>query len=394
MTIWRLRPLALAAAFLLPFLAACSQEPTQAPALPEVSVAHPLAKSIQEWDEFSGRFEAINYVEVRSRVSGYLQSIHFTDGQIVRKGDLLFVIDPRPFQVELERARAELKDAEAQLRFASSNVERARKLLEKQTVSEQLYDQRVQDRDQARAAVDRAQAAVHEAQLNLSYTRITAPIGGRISARVVSIGNLVTGGSGDSTLLTSIASLDPIHFVFDGDEAAYLDYLRHARKGKGQAHQVELQLLGETGFPHKGEMDFVDNQIDPQTGTIRGRAVVPNPNNVFVPGMFAKMRLLRADAHVALMIPDEALSTDQANRIVYVVDKDGKVAPRTVTLGPVIDGLRVIREGLTPADRVVIDGLMRVRPGASVKPKLATITPKPQPEATTLATASAPGAAQ
>lgn len=399
MTIRRLRPLALAAAFILPFLAACSQEPAQAPALPEVSVATPLTKPIQEWDEFSGRFEAINYVEVRSRVSGYLQSIHFKDGQIVNKGDLLFVIDPRPFQVELDQARAELKDAQALYKFASANVERARKLLANQTVSEQVYDQRVQNRDQAKAAVDRAEAAVREAQLNLAYTRITAPISGRISARVVSPGNLVTGGSGDSTLLTSIASLNPIHFVFDGDEAVYLKYVRMAQEGKrpssrDAANPVELQLMGEEGFPHKGRMDFVDNQIDPQTGTIRGRAVVPNPGNVFVPGMFAKMRLIGASTYEAKLIPDEALVTDQADKVVYLLGADGKVEMRKVKLGPIVDGLRVIREGLKATDKVVIDGLMRVRPGAQVKAKIVSLAPKAEPQVTAMASAASAGAAQ
>ncbi|MGK2285735.1 efflux RND transporter periplasmic adaptor subunit [Pedomonas sp. V897] len=395
MTSWRLRPFVLTAALTLPLLAACGQEQAQAPALPEVGVANPLIKTVQEWDEFSGRFESIDYVEVRARVSGYLQSIHFTDGQYVRKGDLLFVIDPRPFQVELERAQAELKEAEAQLRFATNNVERARRLLENRNVSEQLYDQRVQERDQARAAVDRAKAAVREAELNLTYTRVTAPVSGRISARAVSIGNLVTGGSNDSTLLTSIASLDPIYFVFDGDEATYLDYLGAAQKAKGRPLPVELQLMGESGFPHKGQMDFVDNQIDPQTGTIRGRAVVPNPDHVFVPGMFAKMRLLRADSHEAVLVPDEALATDQADRVVYVVDKDGAVAQRKVALGPIIDGLRVIRDGLEPTDKVVVEGLMRVRPGATVKPRPATITPRPDGETTTAAAtpATAPAGA-
>ena len=360
-------------------LAACGgqEAPPAPPALP-VAAAKPIVKSIQEWDEYSGRFEAVDYVEVRSRISGYLQSIHFRDGEIVRAGDLLFVIDPRPFEVALAEARAALKDAVAQRDFAQTEVERVEALAPKGFVPGRTVDQRRQQLASAAAAVERARAAIAEAELNLGYTRIRAPVTGRTSARTVSIGNLVTGGSEQGTLLTTVASIDPIRFIFDADEAAYLKYVRLNAEGsrpssRDAANPVRLQLAGESGFPHVGRMDFVDNQIDPNTGTMRGRATFANPQAVFIPGMFGRMQLLGSGRYDAVLVPDEAIGSDQTQKIVYVVAPDKSIAPRPVVLGPLYEGLRIVRSGLKPDETIVINGLMRLRPGLKVEPQLTTI---------------------
>jgi RND family efflux transporter MFP subunit len=363
-------------ACILLVLAGCgerAQPPTESGAgfvLP-VSVAKPIVKRIQEWDEYTGRFSAVDYVEVRSRVSGYLAKVAFRDGQIVERGALLYSIDPRPFELALQDARAQLSDAQARLEFATTDLKRAEQLRLSQTVPERVFDQRRQEARAAQAAVDRALSAVAQAQVNLSYTQIRAPIRGRLSATNVTQGNLVSAGG--TTPLTTIASLDPIHFIFDADEAAYLKYVRLSAQGarassREVANPVELQVQGEKGFPHKGRMDFVDNQIDPQTGTIRGRAIFDNPGVFFVPGMFGRMRLQGSGLYEAILIPDAAVGADQATKIVYVVQKDNSIAPRPVVLGPLADGLRVVRSGLRADERIVIDGLMRLRPDLKVKP--------------------------
>jgi RND family efflux transporter MFP subunit len=353
-------------------LAACSgpAAPPPPPELP-VTVAKPVIKRIQEWDEYTGRFAAVDYVEVRSRVSGYLTRVAFRDGQIVDRGDLLYVIDPRPFQVALQDARAQLADAQARLEFARADLKRAEQLRVSQTVPERVFDQRRQEQRAAEAGVGRAQAAVARAEVDLSYTEIRASIRGRTSATSVTAGNLVNAGAGPA--LTTIASLNPIHFVFDADEAAYLRYVRLNAAGdrpssRDAPNPVQLQVQGETGFPHTGRMDFVDNQIDPQTGTMRGRAVFDNPGVLFIPGMFGRMRLLGSGLYDAMLIPDEAVGSDQTNKVVFVVQPDNSIAPRPVTLGPIVDGLRVVRSGITPNDRIVINGLMRLRPDLKVKP--------------------------
>jgi RND family efflux transporter MFP subunit len=360
-------------------LASCGNDTAPAGGPPElpVTVAKPLIRNVQEWDEYTGRFEAVDYVEVRSRVSGYLVRVAFREGEVVRKGDLLYAIDARPFEVALDQAKAQLDDSLARADFARRDFNRAKELRVTQDVPGRVFDQRQQDLSTAEAAVARARAAVRDAQLNLSYTQIRAPVGGRTSATSITEGNLVSAGSSGAPL-TTVASLNPIHFVFDADEAAYLKYVGLAAQGarpssRDVANPVQLQLLNETDFRHTGRMDFVDNQINRDTGTMRGRAIFDNPGNVFIPGMFGKMRLLGSGRYDAMLIPDEAVGTDQTSKIVYVVGPNNSIGPRPVVLGPMIDGLRVVRSGIAPSDRLVINGLMRLRPDLKVKPVDGTI---------------------
>lgn len=365
-------------------LASCGKPEAQGapPKLP-VTVAKPIVKEVQEWDEYTGRFEAYDFVEVRSRVNGYLQSIHFTDGDIVEKGQLLFQIDPRPFQVALDQAKARLTSALSAQDFAKKDLERARELLQRENIPERVFDQRQDSLKNAQATVRSAEADVHQAELNFGYTRITAPIAGRASARFVSVGNLISGDSTQAQSLTTIATLRPIRFIFDADEAAYLRYVRLAQAGERPSgrtvhHPVLVQLQGESDYKHQGNLDFVDNRIDPQTGSIRGRAVLQNDDLLLLPGMFGRLRLLGRPKYNAILIPDEAIGTDQSQRVVYVVQPDQSIQPQQVTLGPIIDGLRVVRTGLKPDQKIVINGLMRLRPGLSVEPQETKIAqPKP-----------------
>lgn len=346
-----------------------------APPPPEVIVSPPVQKTITEWDEYTGRFAALDEVEVRPRVGGFLDSIHFRDGDIVQKGTLLFVIDPRPFEAELAAAHARLAETESRLDLASRELERAQNLRRSQAVSETVLDQREQERAAAQALVMGARAEVRQAELNLEFTRVTAPVSGRVGRHLVSEGNLVSGGTAQSTLLTTIVSLSPIHFYFDADQAAYLRYVRLSQQGTRQSSRdfqtpVVLSLPDEAEFTHKGRMDFVDNRLDQSTGTIRGRAIFDNPDLVFTPGLFARIRLLGRGEYEALMLPDSAIGTDQTRRFVYVVGDDGVPQFRPVEIGPIIDGLRVIRDGLAPTDKVIVSGIQRVRPGAPVTPVL------------------------
>lgn len=342
---------------------------------PEVGVATPLQKRLVEWDAFTGRLEAVKSVDVRARVSGYLDAIHFTDGATVEKGALLFTIDPRPFQAELDRRRGELATATARRDLARQLLDRTERLLERDATSEEERDQRAGELAQAEAGVVAAQAAVTAAELDLEFTEVRAPIAGRIGRHLVSTGNLIDGGSSFATLLTTINSLDPIHAYFDADEQAYLKYTRLDREGKRPssrdvANPVFLGLDDEEGFPHLGYMDFVDNRLDADTGTMRGRAIFDNPDGVLTPGLFARIRLRGGNEYDALLLPDAAIGTDQTNRIAWVVGDDDSVQPRVVQLGPMAYGLRVIREGLAPDDRVVVSGLQRLRPGAPVTPRM------------------------
>ncbi len=344
------------------------------PAPPPVTVSQPLVREIVEWDEYTGRFQAVETVDVRSRVSGYLDSINFTDGEIVNEGDLLFVIDQRPFQVALAQAEAELNQARTRAELAAKDLERARPLLQRGNISQAVFDERLQARQEADAAVRSAEAQVEAARLDLEYSEIRAPVTGRISRYLVSVGNLVTGGAANATLLTTIVSLDPIHFFFDANEAAYLKYVRLDRTGQRTSSRdaqnpVQLSLLDEIDFPHRGRMDFVENRLDQQTATIRARAVFDNGELLFLPGMFGRIRLIGSGRYAAIMLPDEAIGTDQSRKFVYVLDENNVVGIRLVELGPIIDGLRVIRDGLGPDDRVIIDGLQRARPGAPVTPQ-------------------------
>lgn len=363
-------------------IAGCGQTPPhEAPPLAKVTVARPVARNVVEWDEYTGRLEAIDAVEVRARVSGYLESVKFKDGAMVRRGELLFVIDPRPYTAVLRRAEAELALARARLDLADSRFARASRLVTRNAISQEEADTRAAEARQASASVQAAQAALEAARLDVEYTEVRAPVSGRAGRRLVTEGNLVNGGSGtQGTLLTTIVSLDPIYVYFDADERAYLKYVHLAQEGKRPSSRnarnpVQVAFADEQGFPHQGYMDFVDNHLDEETGTITARAVIPNPDLLLSPGLFARVRLIGSGAYDALLIPDEAVGTDQARKFVYVVDADDRARYRRITLGPMIDGLRVVRDGLTADDRVVISGLQRTKPDALVEPQEATPTP-------------------
>jgi len=348
---------------------------------PPVTVSPPLKKEVTEWDEYTGQFAAVDYVEIRARVSGYLTELHFTDGQIVNKGDLLFVIDPRPYEIELQQAQAQLATAEASLDYATRELARAASLREKDFVAQSTYDQRLQTSKSAAASVEAGKAAVRQAQLDLEFSHITAPVTGRISQHLVSIGNLVSGGStGTPTLLTTIVSLDPIYLNFDMSEAQYLAYERATANGRlkstrDQGVPVFARLTDERDWPRQGTLNFVDNQVDRGAGTIRARGLFPNPNFFLTPGQFGRVRIPGSQPYEAILVPDAAVVTDQSSKLLMTVADDGTVVPKLVRLGPTIDGLRVIRSGIEPTDKIVIDGLVRARPGAKVTPQPGEIKP-------------------
>ncbi|WP_292067804.1 efflux RND transporter periplasmic adaptor subunit [Brevundimonas sp. UBA7664] len=336
----------------------------QAPPAPSVTVAVPLVQAVQDWDKFTGRFEATQSVEVRARVGGYVSGVHFRDGDYVRRGQLLFSLDPRPAQAALASARAQLSQAQAQLALAQSELTRSETLLESQAVSQAEVDTRRGALQTAQAAIAAANANVRARQLDLEFTRVTAPISGRVSDRRVDAGNLVAGGSSAADVLTTVVSSAPIHFVFDGSEAVLLKYQRQARQG---AAPIQVRLQDESDFTRSGTLDFTDNAVDTASGVIRLRAVIPNADGFLKPGMFGQARLAGSGSYQAMLVPDAAIATDQARRIVYVVAADGSVAPRPVQLGPLVDGLRVIRSGLQRTDRVIINGVQRIQqPGMKV----------------------------
>ena len=354
-------------------LTGCDNKPaaSSGPGLPAVTVSRPVQQKITEWDEYTGRFVAVKTVEVRARVSGFIDSIHFKDGQIVKQGDLLFIIDPRPYRLAVEQATADRDRARAKLAIASSDVERATPLVRSQTVTEREFDTRKSTQDDASAAVMSAYAALKQAQLNLEWTEVHAPIAGRISDRRVDAGNLIVGGQSGATPLTSIVSIDPIHFVFDGSEADFIHYLRLAAAGERPSSRdvqnpVAVRLADESDYKHLGRMDFVDNVVNAKTGTIRGRAIFDNKDGLLTPGFFGRVRLFGGE-HDVLLLPDSAIASDQSNKIVFTVAADDTVGVRRVELGPLVHGLRVIRSGLNAGDRVVIEGLARARPGQKVK---------------------------
>ncbi len=356
-----------------------------------------MLRDVVEWDEYTARLEAIDAVEVRARVSGYLQAVRFTDGAMVRKGDVLFLIDPRPYAAALNRAEAEVALAKARLELADTRYQRAAKLVARSAISQEETDTRAAEARQAEAALRSAQAAHEESRLDVEFTEVRAPVSGRIGRKLVTEGNLVNGGSGtQATLLTTIVSLDPIYVYFEADERSYLKYTRLAREGlrpsSREIHNpVEVGFADEEGFPHQGLMDFVDNRLDPNTGTMIGRAVLPNPELAFVPGLFARLRLVGSGRYRALLIPDAAINNDQAQKFVYVVAADDTAQYRKVTVGPLNDGLRIVRSGLSPDDRVVISGVQRLRPGALVIPE--EQAPAAGATATPGATSAAPQAA-
>ena len=357
-----------------------------APPPPAVTVSLPLQKEITEWDQFTGQFAAVDSVEIRARVSGYLTEILFQDGQTVQKGDPLFVIDPRPYEATLATMRAQLAQSQAQVELATRQLGRSAELRKKDYEPASNYDQRSSDLKVATAAVEAAKSAIRSAELNVEFTRIMAPITGRISSRQVSIGNLVTGNeSGTTTLLTTIVSLDPIYFNFDMSEADNLAYQRATARGalkstRDNSVAVSLRLTDEKGWPHEGRLDFVDNHVDRNSGTIRARAIFANANHLFTAGQFGRIRIPGSEPYKAILIPDAALVTDQSRKIVLTVNDDNVVVPKIVRPGPGSDGLRIIREGLLPTDRVIINGLMRARPGAKVAPHPGTIEAEPETE--------------
>ena len=344
-----------------------------------MKVVQPVAREVTEWDEYTARLEAVDSVEVRPRVSGYLASIHFQDGALVHKSDLLFLIDPRPYEAALRRAEADLQLAKTRLALAQKNFARAADLLASHAISQEESDIRQSNLRQAEAAVAEAQAVVDAARLDVEFTQITAPVSGRVGRKLVTEGNLVNGGVGtQGTLLTTIVSLDPIYAYFEADEGAVLKYTRLARLGQRPSSRdyknpVRVALADEDGFPHEGVMDFVDNQVDRGTGTVVGRALLPNPDLTLMPGLFARLQLPGSGRYRAILLPDEAIASDQSQKLVWVVDGEGKAQYRPVKIGPLIDGLRVVREGVTADDWVVVAGLQRVRPGLQVDAQRETI---------------------
>lgn len=363
--------IAAASALMAAALYGCSKgQEAPAQGAPPVTVAAPLSQQVVDWDEFTGRFEAPRSVDVRARVGGYIQSVHFKDGDFVRQGQLLFTLDPRPAQAALASARAQLAQGQAQLTLARTELTRAEGLLASQAVSQAEVDAKRGAVQTAEAAVAAANAAIRARQLDVEFTRVTAPISGRVSDRRVDPGNLVGGGSSAGDVLTTIVSSSPIYFVFDGSEALALKYQRDARNG---AAPIRIRLQDETSYDRTGTLDFTDNAIDASSGTIRLRAVVQNADGFLKPGMFGHAQLAGSGGYAAMLVPDSAVVTDGPRKVVYVVAKDGTVGAKPVQLGPLANGLRVVRTGLTPDDRVIINGLQRARPGQKVTAQNGTI---------------------
>jgi multidrug efflux system membrane fusion protein len=364
-------------------LSGCGEKPPpQAASGPlPVTVAQPTKRTVTDWDEFTGRFEAVEEVQVRARVGGFVTSVEFRDGAFVGTGDLLYVIDARPFEAVAEQADGQLADARAKGELAKRELDRGLTLVQTSAVSESVVDQRRQALQAAKAAEMQASGALKAAQLNIEFTHVIAPIGGRVSRHLVSVGNLVQGSdAGGGTLLTSIVSLDPIYIYFDMDEATYLKNNRLYFEGKRpssreNANPVQVTLVGETKPSHDGKVNFLDNRLDVSTGTLRGRAVIPNKDFSILPGQFGRVRLIGSAPYEALLLPDTAIATDQSRKIVFVVKEDDTVEARPVILGPLDEGLRVVREGLKAEDRVIVDGLQRVRVGAKVSPHAAPAAP-------------------
>lgn len=393
----RIAFVAAALAALATSLAGCSenkaglQQAGGPPPAAPVTVSKPVEKVVADFDEYVGRFVAIDYVEVRARVSGYLDKIQFTDGQLVQKDDVLFTIDRRPFEASLEQAKASREQAQANLLFAESDLKRGESLVKGTTITQQTFDQRTQAKNVAAAAVAAQTAAVRQTELDLQFTELKAPISGRIGDRRVSVGNLVAGGTGGTTsLLATIVSIDPIRFEFTIDEASYLRYLGVAATAKngltsadrGMKSPVKLKLIDEKKFEHEGRIDFVDNVIDRSSGTIRLRAEFTNADGKLTPGMFGRIQVPSSPPATALLVPDTAVGTEQVRKFVYTVGKDNVATPKYVTLGPAVDGLRVVTTGLDKEDTIIVNGLMKIRPGAKVKPQQATADATPPADKT------------
>jgi RND family efflux transporter MFP subunit len=392
-------------------LAACTRTSAQqaAPPPPQVTVASVIERDVTEWDEFTGRLQAVDSVDVRPRVSGYVSAVRFTEGAMVNKGDLLFLIDPRPFQADVDRLKAELDRAHATVRRANSELERAGRLRSENAISNEEHDRRAAFAQESAAQVAAVEAALRTAELNLEFTRVTSPIDGRVSRAIVTEGNLVSSGPGEATLLTTVVSLDPVYAYFDADEQIYLKYIsgppegghyvrgagsgppegghyvrgagsgppeggRHVRgAGRGSRRgaidrRIRMALANEEDYPHEGRLDFIDNQLDGSTGTIRGRAVFRNSDGRLTPGLFVRLRLAGVGSSRGLLIQDRAVGTDLSKKFVYVVSPKNEIEYRPVTLGPLVDGLRLVRTGLAAGEAVVVNGLQRIRPGVQVQP--------------------------
>ena len=363
-------------------LAGCGSQAATPPAGPppaEVSIAPVVSRNVRAWDEFTGRVAAVESVDLRARVSGYIQRVTFQEGQEVRQGDLLFVIDQRPYQAELAHAQAALERARSEAQLAQAQDQRARKLIETNVISREAYEARTAASAQGNAAVRGAEAALASARLNLQFTEVRAPISGRAGRALVTTGNLA---QADVTVLTTLVSLDPVHVYFEGDEQTYLRYNALARAGKREAsnNPVRVALSNEQGFPHLGYVDFIDNRVDSNTGTIRARAVLANPERVFTPGLFARVQVEGSAEFAALLIDEKAVLTDQDRKYVYVVGADHLAQRRDVTLGREVDGLRVVTTGLTATDQVVVDGVQKIFfPGMPLKTTAVAMGRKPVP---------------
>lgn len=388
-------------------LGACKPAPSETPAAgaapaapppPPVSVAAVIERDVKEYDEFSGRLEAAQQVAVRPRVSGYIKSINFREGAEVSRGDILVVIDPRPYEADLKRAQAELASARSRAELAGLRLKRAEELMRDKFVSKDNLQERQSEQREAGAQIRAAQAAVETARLNVEFSTVRAPIAGRVGKAEVTLGNLVNSGPPEGTLLTTIVALDPIYAYFDGDEQIYLKYVALARAGERASSRevrnpIFMGLANETGFPHEGQMDFVDNQLDPKTGTIRARAVFSNKERLFTPGLFARLKLVGSGTYKALLINDRTVGTDQNQKFVLAVGANNTVEYRPVKLGPMVDGLRVVKEGLKPGELIVMANVMaRVRPGMPISPQ--KVPMEGEPAKVPAAAADAKGAAK
>lgn len=377
--------LTLATSLLVAFVvSACSSqaEPgTGMPPPPEVSVAQVLSKDVNRWDEFTGRVSAIETVELRPRVSGYVQEVAYKEGQEVKKGDLLFVIDPRPYRAHLAQAEADLERARAEARLAQMQDKRAETLVEAKAISREEFETRRAASTQGNAAVRAAEAALDNARLDLQFTQVRSPINGRAGRAMVTEGNLA---SADTTLLTTVVSQDPVYVYFESDEQSFLRYQELARKGERAEtrNPVRVGLASEQGYPHEGTVDFVDNQVDASTGTIRARAVLRNPDRIFTPGLYARVQLEASGRFKAMLIDDKAVLTDQDRKYVYVLGPKNAATRKDVVLGPVVDGLRVVNSGLAANDKVIVHGVQKVFfPGMPVAPKVIAMgAPAPSPQ--------------
>ena len=359
------------------WLALGCEKAQSAPPPPQVTVAPAIRRSVADEDQFTGHFESVNSVEVRPRVGGFVERVAFTEGAIVHQGDVLFRIDARPYEAEVARAEAALAQAHTRKELADAELERAQRLVSTQAISREELDSRTSGRAESDAAIKAAEAALRLARLNLEWTTVRAPITGRVSRAEVTTGNLVQAGPAGATLLTTIVSMDPIYVYFDSDEQAYLEYMRarHASAGgRTVGRTVYVGLANESGFPHEGTVDFVDNRVDRSAGMIRIHAVMPNKSLLFTPGLFARVRLVDGTPHDATLIQDRAIGTDQDRKFVLVLKDDNTLDYRPITIGRLVDGLRTVESGLAPGERVVVNGQMRVRPGMKVVAQATTMT--------------------